>query len=77
MIAAEFAVGALHRSFVRIALHQHLARDDHRLAEPGDPQLDKAGGQIDLAALQRLFDDLSYPVRREPLRARYVALRAP
>jgi len=71
MIAVEFA-RQLDQSIdrVKIALHHHRARRDHRFAEPGDLQLDEAGRRIDLAALQHLRDDTSKALHAEPLLAR-------
>ena len=47
----------------------HRARDDHRFAEPGDLQLDEAGGRIGLAARQHFRDDASNaPHAAPPLR---------
>jgi hypothetical protein len=62
---------------LKIALHHHGARDDHRFAEPGDLQPDEAGGRINLAARQHFRDDASNALHAEPLDARDMRHRQP
>ena len=49
----------------------------HRLAEPGDLQLDEAGGRIELALIQHPGDDLPHAADREVLDARDMRDREP
>jgi hypothetical protein len=78
VIAVEFARQPdqpVHR--LKIAVHHHRARDDHRFVDPGDLQLDEAGGRIDLAARQHFLDDAPNAPHTEPLLARDMRHREP
>jgi Retinal pigment epithelial membrane protein len=72
VIAVEFAVELeqpIHR--LQIALHHHRMRNDPRLADAGDLQLQDTWRWINFELFQHLGDDLSYALDRERLDARH------